>query len=823
VPAVFAEASRADMLPRYLHVRIAAAAAVLCSFLVSSSPPPDSSPSRDQDPAVEWQAFRKTVQPFLAKHCFECHADKKRGGVRLDRFQDERALAKDLPTIEKMLDVLRKHAMPPKKRPRPKDDEIEPVLAWLDAFIARVDRQTPAVPSRTVIRRLNRTEYNNTVRDLLGVTFQPADDFPPDVPGHGFDNNGGTLSVSPLLMEKYLAAAEKVARTAVFGAEPMKPERVAHQPWFAADAFSKNKTVKFDYDESGMSLPNALHVVQRFAVDGEYKLRCILRGVRPPGSNPVELGFWIDGKMIHETKIEVPTKRVSGRAPGELNGLWAEFRTPVRAGEHWLSVTVLRMYEGLPLAYKGPKPAKTRAGISKATDAFFIMYLDVVGPYRQAKGPSKESLQKIFPGGAVEGPRDATGARKVLANLARRAYRRPVTDKEVEDLVKLVTMVQKDGDSFEDGLCLAIQRMLVSPHFLFRVEKVHPANRDEGSRRLSQHELATRLSYFLWSSMPDEELLRCADEQKLRQPEVLEAQVRRMLKDTKAAALVENFGGQWLRTQALESHVPDRTKFPEFTDYTRLSMKKETELFFEHVLREDRPILDFLDANYTFLNQRLAEFYQIGGVKGHAFRKVDLTGTQRGGVLTQASVLTVSSYPNRTSPVLRGKWILENLLNAPPPPPPPDVPSLDERAVGKSVSLREQLEKHRANSTCASCHARMDALGFALEHFDAIGSWREKDGKFPIETSGALPDGRSFKGHAELRALLKSDAGAFTACLAEKMLTYALGRGLERQDRETVKTIAKRVAREGYRFSSLVLGIARSAPFQMEKESRAVP
>ncbi len=795
--------------------RVRIAAAILCFFIVESTPSRGDSPSPASVPAVQWQAFQKTVQPFFAKHCLECHAEKKRGGVRLDLFRDERALAKGLPTIEKVEEVLRQHVMPPKKRPRPKDDEVQPVLAWLDAFVAHMDRQV-AGPSRTVIRRLNRVEYNNTVRDLLGVTFQPAEDFPPDVPSNGFDNSSGTLTIPPVLVEKYLAAAEKVARTAVFGAEPMKPERVAHQPWFAADAFSKNKTVRFDYDETGMSLPSALHVTQRFAVDGEYNLRAILRGVRPPGSNPVELAFWIDGKMVHQTKIEVPTKRVAGRAPGELNGLWAEFRAPICAGEHWLAVTILRMYEGLPPAYKGPKPAKTSLGISKATDAFFPMYLDVVGPYQQPKGPSKESRQKIF-GDHFDGPRDGAGARKILAKLARQAYRRPVMEKEVEDLVQLVAMVQKDGGSFEEGLCLAIQRMLVSPHFLFRVETDHPQG------RLSDHELATRLSYFLWSSMPDEELLRCADEQKLHQPEVLEAQARRMLKDAKASALVENFGGQWLRTQALEAHLPDRNKFPEFTDYTRMSMKKETELFFEHILREDRPILEFIDADYTFLNQRLAEFYGIGGVKGHEFRKVDLKGTPRGGVLTQASVLTVSSYPNRTSPVLRGKWILENILNAPPPPPPPNVPSLDENAVGKAASLREQLEKHRANATCASCHARLDALGFAFERFDAIGRWREKDGPFAIETAGTLPDGRSFKDHAELRTLLNADVNEFTECLAAKMLTYALGRGLERPDKETVKAIARRVSREGHRFSSLVLAIIESPPFLMQKESRAAP
>jgi hypothetical protein len=795
---------------------------VLGIFLLAGSPL-RGGPARDSDPTSEWQGFRKTVQPFLVKHCLPCHADKKRGGVRLDRFPDPKALANDLPVLEKTAEMLRMHSMPPAKRPRPHGDEIEPVLAWLDAYLARQDQQSPATPRRAVMRRLNRVEYNNTVRDLLGVTFQPADDFPLDVPGHGFDNSAGTLTLSPLLVEKYLAAAEKVARTAVFGPELMKPERVAHQPWFAADAFSKNKSVKFDYDETGMSLPNALHVVQRFAVDGEYRLRCILRGVRPIGCDPVELAFWIDGKRVHETKVAVPTKRTAGRAPGEVNGLWAEFRTPIQAGEHWLAVSVLRMYEGLPPAYKGPRPAKTEAGISKATDAFFIMYLDVVGPYQQVQGPSRGSLQKLFGGDRFDGPRDASGARKVLANLAHRAYRRPLTDQEVEDLVGLVTMVQKDGQSFEEGLCLAIQRILVSPHFLFRVEKSPSGGRGGHAHDLSQHELATRLSYFLWSSMPDDELLRCADEQKLRQPEVLDAQVRRMLKDVRASALVENFGGQWLRTRALESHTPDRTRFPEFTDYTRLSMKKETELFFENMLREDRPIVDFLDANYAFLNQRLAEFYHIDGVKGHEFRKVDLTGTQRGGILTHASVLTVSSYPNRTSPVLRGKWILENLLNAPPPPPPPNVPSLDEQTVGKSASLREQLEKHRSNATCASCHARMDPLGFALEHFDAIGRWREKDGTFPIETSGTLPDGRCFQNHADLRRLLKASADSFTECLTAKMLTYALGRELERSEKETVKVIARNVARQQYRFSSLIREIVRSAPFQMQRESRAAP
>jgi hypothetical protein len=784
-------------------VRIATAVAGLGALLASGSPPPSS--GQPAAPAADWPAFQKTVRPFLAKHCFECHADKESGDVRLDQFADEKALAQRLPTVEKVLDVLGRHAMPPNKRTQPGDGELKPVLAWLEAYVERSERQT----DRVRVRRLNRAEYNNTVRDLLGVDFRPADDFPQDTPGHGFDNVAGTLSVSPVLMEKYLAAAEKVARTAVFGAEPMKLERVVHEPWFAADAFSRNNEVKFDYDETGMSLPSAFHVVQRFAADGEYTFRSILRGVRPAGSDPVELGFWIDGKLAHTAKIPVPTRVESGRNPGELNGLWAEFRTPVTAGEHWLSVTILRLYEGLPAAYKGPKPSKSEGRASgRGVDAFFVMYLHVVGPYDQVKGPSRESLRMVFGDNPVKGPRDAAAVRKIVADLARRAYRRPVTDKEVGEVFDLIAMVQKDGESFEEGLCLAIQRMLISPHFLFRVEK---------APQLTPHELATRLSYFLWSSMPDEELRRAADEGTLRRPEVRQSQVRRMLRDPKARALVENFGGQWLRTRALESHTPDRARFPEFTDYTRMSMRRETELFLEHVLREDRPVLDFLDADYTFLNQRLAEFYGIPGVKGHEFRKVDLTGSHRGGVWRHASVLTVSSYANRTSPVLRGKWILETLLNAPPPPPPPDVPTLDEKEVGKSVSLREQLEKHRSNAACASCHARMDPLGLALEPFDAIGRWRDKDGKLPIDASATLADGRAITGPDGLAAVLKADRDAFAECLAEKLLIYALGRGLDRGDRKTVKALAQRMAREDYRFSGLVLGIAQSEPFQTRK------
>jgi len=776
---------------------------------------------------ADWPAFQKTVQPFLAKHCFECHGDKESGEVRLDRFQDGVALAKGWETIEKAMEALRKHAMPPKKKAQPTGDELKPVLTWMETFVARMESRDPVNPGRVVIRRLNRTEYNNTVRDLLGVIIRPADDFPSDNSGYGFDNIGAALSMSPALTEKYVTAAENVARTAVFGVERLKPVRITHEP-FIVNYSSWKATVKHVYDETGMSLPGALHHVHRFPADGEYVIRGVMRGYRPSASNPMEMGLWIDGKLIHEAKLAIPES-------AEMSGQATEVRVPVTAGDHWLSVTMLRVFDGLPPVYKGPNPANTTAGFGKEDRDTFISIVAVSGPYAQVLGPSQESLKKIFTCGHVNGQHDAACARKIVGDLARRAYRRPVTDKEVDELVKLVAMVQKDGDSFEEGLVLAIQKMLISPHFLFRVEKAPSpptpvTGRERGEekrgpdvRPISDHELASRLSYFLWSSMPDDELLRCADEQSLRKPVVLEAQVRRMLKDAKAQALVENFGGQWLQTRALEAHVPNRVTFQQFTDYTRVSMKRETDLFFDHIIKEDRSILDFIDANYTFLNQRLAEFYKIPGVKGHEFRRVDLTGTPRGGVWTQGAVLTVSSYAHRTSPVLRGKWLLDNLLNAPPPPPPPDVPNLDEMGVGKSVSVREQLEKHRGNATCASCHARMDALGFGLENFDAIGSWRDKDGKIDIDSSGTLPDGRSFQGPQQLREILKSDPNAFAECLTEKMLTYALGRGLERYDRKAVRTIAEQTAKDNYRFSSLVLAIVQSMPFQMQQVNRGTP
>lgn len=455
--------------------------------------------------------------------------------------------------------------------------------------------------------------------------------------------------------------------------------------------------------------------------------------------------------------------------------------------------------------------AKDAASRTPTFNGLSVHEVDITGPYEFKQGPSTESLRRIYACGHFDGHHLPSCQRKVIANLAYRAFRGPVSPEKVDRLVAISEGAQKRGGSFEEGISLAIATMLASPNFLFRIDD-SPVSQAVSA---GQYALASKLSYFLWSSMPDDELLRAADKGTLRNREVVNAQARRMLADPKSWALVENFAGQWLETRRLESAQPDRERFPDFDEYLRASMLKETELFFQYVMREDRSIVDFIDGQYSFLNERLARHYGISGVQGSEFRKVDLTGTGRSGILTQASVLEVSSYGNRTSPVLRGKWILDNILNSPPPPPPANVPSLDEDAVGSSASLRQQLEQHRKNAVCASCHSRMDPLGFGFENFDAVGAWRTLDGKFPIDPSGVLPDGKAFRGADELKVILRQQKDTFAEGLTEKLLTYALGRGLDRSDRPSVKQIVTRMAANEYKFSGLLLGIVESAPFQV--------
>ena len=770
-------------------------------------------------PQAAGDEFTATIQPFLTKNCLTCHsAAVAIGGLNLEDYQDFGSIEKSRDHWDLILSKIETHQMPPPGSPRPNTEDVKAVTEWLQAEFERQDQLIPPDPGKITARRLNRAEYNNTVRDLLGVDFKPADDFPQDDSGYGFDNNGDVLSLSPSLMEKYLTAAENITRAALYGAEEVEPTIVHYQPNLRRPM---PPATYEGYDETGRSLPSAFNGFHDFPADAEYLLKITLNGARPGGSDPVTLAVWVDGKQIQQFVIEPPN----------MEGESRQFRTLISKGQHLLSVSFLNQFEGLPPVFRAPNPSgyrpkdlnedgtpKPLGKIPQTSVAGRVEALDIGGPFDAIPEPPTERLSKIFVCGHLDGGHNESCPRTILSDFARRAYRRPVAPKEVDTLVQLYNRVRENGDSFSEAIAVPLQYVLSSPDFLFRIEKSAPAqNAAANIRPVSQFDLASRLSYFLWSSMPDEELFRTAEQGKLREPKVLEAQVRRMLQDPKSDALIDNFVGQWLLLRNIDAVNPEWTRFL-FDDLLRMSMKRETELFLSDIIRKDRSLMRIIDAKYTFLNDRLARFYGIRGVSGPEFRRVDLTGNpQRGGLLTQASVLTVSSYATRTSPVLRGKWILGNILNTPPPPPPPNVPELDAAEAGATMSLRQRLEAHRANPICASCHGRMDPLGFSLENYDAIGEWREKDGEFPIDASGELPDGTTFEGPEGLKSVVLSNPELFARAVADKLLTYALGRGLERFDKPALDGIVNQARAEDYRFSSIVLGIVGSMPFQMKR------
>ncbi len=726
--------------------------------------------------------------------------------------------------------------MPPPGLPQPPPAAVTSVTGWLRSEFTRQDSLIQPDAGRVSARRLNRAEYNNTIRDLLGVDIRPADNFPADTAAYGFDNISDALFLSSALLEDYVDAAERAVRVAMFGPERIKPS-VVHfsSPVRLNDSRRKSSLPKdlSNYDLTGLSTLHSAHFIYRFPVDAEYSFRLVLNGHRPDRSEPAHPAFFIDGKMIQEFEVDAT----------DLEGQIVELRTRVTAGEHLLSATYLRNYHGLPPSYGGPEPSQRSpepliSGNRKLTEKDIEVLrkygtriktdtiekrvdnrwesIDVGGPFNQVTAPSPESLRRIYVCGHAPGKHTAACARIILSSFASRAFRQPVTPQEVDQLLGFAALARKQGDSFEEGIATALEAVLVSPNFLYRIERDQPAPPGHSYAPVSQYELASRLSYFFWSSTPDAELLRLAGQGSLRRPDVLATQVKRMLRDAKSFALVENFAGQWLQFKNIDVVRPDLARFPVFDEGLRQAMRRETELFIDNVFRNDGNLIDLLDANYTFLNERLARYYGIEGVTGPEFRRVDMSGTPRGGgILAQASVLTASSYSTRTSPVLRGKWILENILNAPPPAPPADVPPLDASKVGESASLRRQMEEHRKNPNCAVCHAKLDPLGFGLENFNAIGAWRTEDGKFPVDASGSLPDGRSFRTPAELKAILKGDRDVFVRGLTEKLLIYALGRGLERYDRPVVAEIAAKLPAHDYKFSQLVLEIVNSLPFQM--------
>ena len=734
--------------------------------------------------AADAPTFENTVQPVLTKTCTPCHNQQlASGGLVIAPFTKAASLTADHADWERILDKLRAGEMPPRGIPRP--PQLDAAIAYLGQQLDAAEKNIKPDPGRVTARRLNRAEYSNTIRDLLSVEFHAEKNFPTDDLGDGFDNIGDVLTVSPVLMEKYLSAAQKIAAKAL-GADPLPKKPIQVQ--FAA----KDKKIR-------RVDPSTIETMGNIPFDGEWDITLGLPGERGADAKPVTLGFWVDGKLLQTLSAETkPSELVYFNPYSEEH-----MRLFLSEGDH----TFRAGFIGDDFV-KGLTPKELYDNKKNK----FLDSITFVGPY--ASKVERASRKKILICDPESGPACVD---RIVATLARRAYRRPVTRAEVAELTKFVSLAKANHETTEQGIQLAIEAMLVSPNFLFRIE--HDAFPTDATKvhRLTDVELASRLSYFLWSSMPDDQLLTLGDTGKLHEPEVLNAQVKRMLADDRSAALSENFAGQWLELRNLNVVKPDPQKFPEWNPELRDDMYSETRLFFDYVLRQNRPLADFLDARYTFLNDRLAKFYGIAGVTGPEFRKVDLATDQRGGILGQASVLTVSSYPTRTSVVLRGKYILGNILGTPPPPPPPDVPALDEAAVGTSMSLRQQMERHRADPACAVCHSKMDPLGFGLENYNGIGKWRTMDGKFPVDASGTLPNGKTFATPGQMRALLESQLPEFARCIVEKMMIYSLGRGLGSYDRRTVNAITSDWARAGYPFQSLIFEIVQSLPFQSRR------
>jgi len=816
--------------------------------------------------STDQASFDRSVRPVLAKYCITCHNEKlNTANLNLDAVND--------PAVwDKVLDKLSAGKMPPTGLPAPSKAEISAVTSWIESTTKRTNREPD--PGRVTARRLNRVEYNNTVHDLLHVALRPADEFPVDDSGYGFDNIGDVLSVSPLLMGKYMSAAKKLSKVAIYGDTiPPKPIVLGHlmgkkgHDGASGGIVSSNAYLPF-------SLRGAMYGSFVFPVDGEYEFRVRIANYR--GQDPADLpqGQGRPQAAQEGQTPDVPQGRGgrggrAGRGGPQTDAGATEGQAPARRGRGRGEVTAEQLQAAAEAARKAFPPVKlvltvdgksvltgvvegnvnfeysrgdfvTRIPVKAGEHTFrasypeladmpdplrnrnpdlrrklYVDYIDIVGPFSASADPP-ESYKSIFICGHRPGQHTQECARKVVSNLLRRAYRRPITEEEIASKLQLIAMARKEKDTFEEGVRVALQAILVSPSFLFRIERdAKPKGAGVAAHLVSEHELASRLSYFLWATMPDDELTRVADQQQLRKPGVLEAQVRRMMADPKSENLVENFGGQWLQLRNLGRTKPDPERFAVVDDELLDAMRQETLLFIAAIMREDRSILDFIDAKFTYLNGPLARHYGIPGISGEQFQRVTLDGEQRSGLLTQASVLTVSSYPTRTSPPVRGKWVLENLLGMPPPPPPANVPALDDSTVASTASMRERMEQHRKDPNCSVCHTVMDPIGFGLESYDAVGRWRTHDGKALIDTAGSLPDGKSFGGAKDLKQILKGQSEAFTRNVSEKMLTYALGRGVESHDKPAVDRISRQVAANDYRFSTLVLEIVNSTPFQM--------
>lgn len=737
--------------------------------------------------------FSTQIKPLLTKYCLDCHTgEEAEAGLSLEKYTTRASILKQREAWEKIVQRIQIQSMPPKDAdPLPTDKEREAILEWFDDALYGIDCSGDINPGRVTIRRLNRNEYNNTIRDLVGIDFQPANNFPSDDVGYGFDNIGDVLSLPPLLMEKYLNAAEQITEKAIFSNTPDS------YPWkiLSGKELEKKGAVTIRKSGAGFHSRGTLAGLINVKQAGKYELR-IKAGQTPAGKEPAKMQVKLDGKLLKTFDVKadrsVPETYLMPRA------------ARLSKGKHILTVSFLNDFYDA----KGPPKKRDRN--------LYVNEISYRGPLGILPTDLPASHKKIITCTPGTGRSVQYCTEKIIKQFATQAFRRPVTRQELRPIVDLVNTTVKSGRTFEEGIQVGIQAILVSPHFLFRIEGIQNSTqaRSNSVLTVNQYELATRLSYFLWSSMPDETLFEMAAQGRLDNRRSLQVQVKRMLRDPKSSAFVKNFAGQWLNLRNLEELSPDPKKFRNFNTQLKNDMRRETEEFFSYIMKEDRSVIEFINADYTFMNERLAKFYGNKQIKGESFQKVNLDKSKRAGLITQASILTLTSNPGRTSPVKRGKWIMENILGTPPPAPPPNVPELEESASAKpNATLREQLALHRKIPGCAACHDLMDPLGLGFENFNAVGSWREKEGRKKIDSSGLLPDGQTFKGPIELITILEKQKEGFCRSLSEKMLTYAIGRGIEYYDKCAIDEITANFTAKGYRFSELVTEIVLSDPF----------
>jgi mono/diheme cytochrome c family protein len=763
--------------------------------LNSSAAPPPPSP------------VAASVKSVVNQYCVSCHdADMKKGGLDLDRISRD-DLTKHAEAWEKVVRKMRARQMPPVGKDRPPDKTFDEVVAKLTSALDRAAAKN-ASPGRTeTFRRLTRTEYQNAIRDLLALEIDAAALLPKDEASHGFDNvTVGDLS--PTFLNRYISAAGKISRLAV-GAPYRKP---------GGDTFRMRPDLTQEEHVDGLPLGTrgGSLLAYTFPRNGEYEVQIRLtrdRNEEVEGlREPHEVELLLDRAHVQRFTVAPP----KGDRNFEKVDAHLKVRMPVSAGPHQLGVTFLKNPSSLLENRRQPYLARYNMHRHPRLGPA-IYQVSINGPYDSKEPGDTPSRRRIFVSRPTQPAEEDRCAEQILSTLMRRAYRRPVQPADLQKPMDFYRQAKAE-DGFEAGIEAALSAVLVNPEFLFRIEEDPAGVTPNTAYRISDLALASRLSFFLWSSIPDDELLTVAQHGQLHQPRILEKQTRRMLADSRALNLVRNFGEQWLHLRNLESSTPDLRLFPDFDDNLRQAFRRETELHFEAVLQEDRSVLDLLKADYTFLNERLAKHYGIPNVYGSQFRRVALDhGSQRGGLLRQGSILTVTSYATRTSPVIRGKWVMENIVGSPPPPPLPDVPALKDNTISANLSVRARLAEHRANAACASCHNLMDPVGFALENYDAIGHWRTLEEGQPVDAAGGLPDGSKFVGVAALEDGLRKRPELFVGTLIEKLLTFALGRGIESSDAPAVRKIVREAQANEFRFSSVIVGVVNSTPFTMRK------